>query len=493
MRRPILTCFTLATPVVLLLTNMEAQGVRRGVELPSDNPAYNRIVSVFHTYNGHLERFELLGRKEIDASRSAVAVRATSSGVPAPSWDVMKRQECFGIFIISNDSDDVLMVVDTFPTRAFRDYEVTLVEATERYLTIAAGRAIAGGSKRGHRTRYFYDLDARKSLRMVEYKGVRVYSMFEFEGSLLFLGSDRNQSVVARLAPRLDFRELDSWEVVDRIGGSEIPVVDSVAARGETLALKGGNVAFVLSPDGWVEANDRDLLSETPDSAETLSVKRFGPWIPVSDVQDRMTATRELRAPANSYRVSRKGVYDLVRDTLYEFPRHDYEHLQKYRPRFAGQPDLERIYTICDMIGPYQFLGRKIWFGTTFPDAEGATGLGGIGFFDVDEKCYHMHYPKDLADWSTSSIWVGEKYAWVGLVNRSEYNRFPGGLLRYNVRSGETRKYDIDAEIRKIYGFGDDVFVGTSDGVYVISGEETTYVGFDFDIEGRYHLFLRRL
>ena len=480
------TSFIVTVVLVLFLACVSLARTKRGVKLSADSPGYEGIVSLFHTYNEDLDRFELLGRKEIDAGHSAVAVRATCR-------DVQKRWEQFGIFIVANDTDDAVMVVDTFGTKALFDYEVTLEEATQKYITIAAGREIAGGSKLGGRTRYFYDIDAREVLRTIEYRGVRVYSIIEFDSSLLFLGSDRNQSVVARLAPRLDFRELDSWEVVDRIGGSEIPIIDSLAARDKTLALKGGGVIFVLSPDGSVEANERDLLSETPDSAETLSVKRFGPWIPVSDVQDRMTATREFRAPANSYRVSRKGVYDLVRDTLYEFPRHDYEHLQKYRPRFAGQPDLERIYTICDMIGPYQFLGRKIWFGTTFPDAEGATGLGAIGFFDVDEKCYHMHYPKDLADWSTSSIWVGEKYAWVGLVNRSEYNWFPGGLLRYNVGTGETRKYDIDAEIRKIYGFGDDVFVGTSDGVYVISGEETTYVGFDFDIEGRYHLFLRRL
>jgi len=104
-----------------------------------------------------------------------------------------------------------------------------------------------------------------------------------------------------------------------------------------------------------------------------------------------------------------------------------------------------------------------------------------------------MHYPKDVVDWSTSSIWVEGRYAWLGLVNRSEYNRFPGGLVRYDVGSGATKKYEIDVMIHEIYGFKDDVFVGTSDGVYIISGEEITYVGFDFDIEGRYHLFLRSL
>jgi len=95
-----------------------------------------------------------------------------------------------------------------------------------------------------------------------------------------------------------------------------------------------------------------------------------------------MATTSELRALADSYAVwsaagspiaGKTGVYDLVDDTLYEFPRHSYELLQRYRPWFARHPHPELIYTICDMIGPYQFLGRNIWFGATFPDAEGAT------------------------------------------------------------------------------------------------------------------------
>ena len=365
-------------------------------------------------------------------------------------------------------------------------------EATRDYVTIAAGREIAGGSKLGGRTRYFFDLEARKVLRAIEHGGVRVSSIFEFGDKLLFIGGDRNLSVIAGLESRLGFKELGSWEVVDQIGGQEIPAIDSLAAKGETLALKGDSVVFFLSRDDWIRTEDTDLLSEPHDSLETLPVERFGHWIPISSIQTSVASAVEPGAPADSFDVSRQGVYDIVRDTLYEFPRHDFEQLQRYRLWYADRRDLESRLTICDMIGPYQFVGQKVWFGTTFPDAEGATGVGAIGFFGLNERNYHMHYPKDLADWSTSAIWVHDKYVWTGLVDRSEYNRFPGGLLRYDVKSGEAKKYDIDAMVHRICGLGDDVFLGTSDGVYIISGEEITYLGFDFDIEGRYHLFLRR-
>jgi hypothetical protein len=461
--------------------------------LNPDSRAHKKIISVFRTCNERLETFWLLGEKGISPTYTVVVVGATSPAVPAPSWEELSRQEFYGVFILSRTPDELTMVVDTFPTRAFGDYEVTLVEATEAHVTIAAGRWIAGGSRLGVRTRYFCDLDARKVLRATEHRGVRVSSIFEFGGKVLCIGSDRNLSVIARFDTRLDFRDPGSWRVVDRIGGKEIPAIDSLATMGEALALKSDNAVLFLSPDDWIRAEDRDSLLGQLDFLVTLSVGGLGPWFPVDGMQDKMASDRELRGLADSFEVSRQGVYDLARDTMYEFPRHNFEQLQKYRPRFVGHPNLERIYTICDMIGPYQLVGKRIWFGTTFPDAEGGTGVGAIGFFDLDRKSYQMRYPKDLVDWSTSSIWVGERYAWIGLEDRSEYNRFPGGLLRYDLDSGETKKYDMDAMVHKIFGFGDDVFVGTSDGVYIIGGDETTYLGFDFDVEGRYHLFLRKL
>ncbi len=485
--------FVVACILTLFIACLCIAQTGRRAGLNPDSRAHKKIISVFRTYNERLETFELLGEEEISPTNSVMVVRATSSAVPAHSWETLSRQEVYGVFIISRDPDDLTMVVDTFATRAFGDYEVTLVEATQTHLTIAAGRWIAGGSRLGQRTRYFCDLDARKVLRAVEYRGVRVSSIFEFGGKVLFVGSDRNLSVIAGLESRLDFRDPGSWGVVDQIGGHEIPAIDSLAAMGEALALKGDDAVLFLSPDDWIGADDRDSLHGQLDFFETLSVGGLGPWVPVNGVQDKMTSDRELRALSDSFEVSRQGVHDLVRDTLYEFPRHNFEQLQRYRPRFTGHPNLERIYTICDMIGPYQLVGRKIWFGTTFPDAEGGTGVGAIGFFDLDGKSYQMQYPKDLVDWSTSSIWVGERYAWIGLEDRSEYNRFPRGLLRYDLDRWETKKYDIDAMVHKIFGFGDHVFVGTSDGVYIISGDETTYLGFDFDVEGRYHLFLMKL
>ena len=45
---------------------------------------------------------------------------------------------------------------------------------------------------------------------------------------------------------------------------------------------------------------------------------------------------------------------------------------------------------ISNSIGPFQKLGDTIWFCNSFDRGEGTNGVGGIGYFDLSEKKYHM-------------------------------------------------------------------------------------------------------
>ena len=77
------------------------------------------------------------------------------------------------------------------------------------------------------------------------------------------------------------------------------------------------------------------------------------------------------------------GIYD-IRDGAYQFqplPQSEHDAIPRYRPAFArrfGSP----WWTVREEIGPFQLSSNRLWFGLTFYDGEGLTGVGGIQTFD---------------------------------------------------------------------------------------------------------------
>jgi hypothetical protein len=46
---------------------------------------------------------------------------------------------------------------------------------------------------------------------------------------------------------------------------------------------------------------------------------------------------------------------------------------------------------IREQIGPYQAEGDRLWFGKTFYNGEGITGVGGFGYFDAASRSYRPY------------------------------------------------------------------------------------------------------
>src|ERR1035437_214942 len=84
------------------------------------------------------------------------------------------------------------------------------------------------------------------------------------------------------------------------------------------------------------------------------------------------------------------------------------------RPRRVKDGYVRAGTEIEDSIGPWQEDGQ-IWFGKTFYDGEGSTGVGGFGYFDMNERRLHMFAPPEIADRSVSAINVGPDAAWMAL------------------------------------------------------------------------------
>ncbi len=136
--------------------------------------------------------------------------------------------------------------------------------------------------------------------------------------------------------------------------------------------------------------------------------------------------------------------------------------------RFGGVPT-ERA--VNEEIGPTQIVGSRLWFGKTFYDGEGYSGVGGLGFFDPEERRYVLFSPPAIRNWSASSILVEDEAVWIGLYRRPEGAEYSGGLLRYDVELGEAEAFDVGDVIRQIERRGERRYLGTNGGLYVIDGD----------------------
>jgi hypothetical protein len=141
--------------------------------------------------------------------------------------------------------------------------------------------------------------------------------------------------------------------------------------------------------------------------------------------------------------------------------------------------------TIEEKIERYQVVGNKIWFGKSFYDGEGTTGVGAIGFFDLTTKKFTFLRIREVADWSVSSLLVEGNTIWAGLVGHPEGADYSGGLLRHDLTSGVTRKYPVDDVIFRISRWRDALYLTTSNGIYVLKGDRFTRYRVEPDINGK--------
>ena len=121
------------------------------------------------------------------------------------------------------------------------------------------------------------------------------------------------------------------------------------------------------------------------------------------------------------------GITEVTDTTVrwYPPPNPSYEQFAKLRPQRVAQ-GYGKDTRFVNEIGPWQQVGRRIWFGTTFYDGEGWSGVGGIGYLDLDRRAYTMMWTAGSTDASASAISVDHGSATVGLARNCECDDVEG-------------------------------------------------------------------
>ncbi len=142
-------------------------------------------------------------------------------------------------------------------------------------------------------------------------------------------------------------------------------------------------------------------------------------------------------------------------------------------------------YSIDEEIGPVQVEGELLWFGKTFYDGEGLSGVGGVGYFSPADRRFHIFTSPEIADWSVSTLLVQRDAVWLALHARGEYGDGPGGVLRFDKRTRTFTRIDRTATGWQFLALGDDTVLLLGSGLTVLRRDKAEHYMIDKTTDGR--------
>jgi len=147
---------------------------------------------------------------------------------------------------------------------------------------------------------------------------------------------------------------------------------------------------------------------------------------------------------------------------------------------------------IREEIGPWQRFEGRIWFGKTFYDGEGTSGVGGFGYFDLATRRYTIYAPPKIVDWSVSAVLVTGEAVWLGLCRRGEWGGGSGSLLRWDRATHDVRRYSLGSTVGRMVLHEGRVYLGTGEGVGVVGEEGVEEFFVDVTTSRGYEIAARR-
>jgi hypothetical protein len=168
-------------------------------------------------------------------------------------------------------------------------------------------------------------------------------------------------------------------------------------------------------------------------------------------------------------------------------PRSTYPEFARLRPgrvKNGYGPKSE----IHEEVGPWVREAGRIWFGKTFYDGEGTTGIGGFGYLDERTKEVKLYSPPEVVNYSVSAISVAADDVWIGVTTRGEGTWSGGHLLHFDRATEQTRTVPFNDYVSGIARLGDQVVTAGSLSLGVTTGGHVERFFVDTIGEGHYRV-----
>ncbi|MCZ6753426.1 MAG: hypothetical protein O7E51_16565 [Acidobacteria bacterium] len=440
--------------------------------IPNPNFRETAAIPFFHKLNSNIVSFQTFYKKVLDEQYTLLLIRG---GAPIPEWRSVSypmphfwwnRDDLLGLFLAETANPDRIWELAILKS----NNETSLVgvdRADSR--SIVLWRTVSDYGIPGEWLKFFFDTQTKRLLQEVKYSPVAVGKIVRLSrrsvpmarrGGRLrqyFVGNSGKKPLVA------------VWERTGPVlvrGAEEQEVLAHVADYVQQLQDTGPSAPYVQESAYLTDHRDASITFLPIDSAGKFFFS-FG----------ASQGSRVAERTEEGYK-------------LYPLPQSSLGEHRRARPERDEQQGRVMDWTIEERIGPYQIVGERFWFAKTFNDGEGYSGVGGVGYFDPEQKKYVIFSPPALAPWSSSAVAVAGDAVWVGLIRDPEGGDYSGGLLRYELATGSTQKYELKEIVLSILPFGPfgDVYVGTTNGIYVLhNGQFQRYV-MEPDLSGEFRV-----
>jgi hypothetical protein len=291
--------------------------------------------------------------------------------------------------------------------------------------------------------RFNYDIHTHRLTGRVSYQPFAMVRAFQNGAGAVFVGSDTQHLIAIAFDP---------------VGTPQFHIMKGAEAQPW--------LSRVPTSEGWVGFDRQRILYIEP---EAFDPPRFGPGGAFTLTQEKGKEVTERRGPAA---------------VSYPMAQSAYPVFAAARPGRVKDGYVQKGTEIDERIGPWKLDGTRLWFGKAFYDGEGTTGVGGFGYFDSEDRKYHLFAPAEIADYSVSGIAIDPEAVWMPLVRNGEYGGTSGGLLRFDRQTHMVQKLEMPDIGTGCVEAGGRLLVATSFGVAVIEGRTVKRYFVDRKMDG---------
>ena len=290
----------------------------------------------------------------------------------------------------------------------------------------------------GLNQKFVYDIRAKALVSHFAYRPFAMMRVLNVSGRTVFVGSDLERLVAVEFEAggSPEFRILGNADAAQWLGR-------------------------VKTAQEWIGPGQNQILYVAPDDPAPI---RFG--------------------PSGAFTFARGSIVDSY-GKEYNLHQSTYDDFAGARGRRVTNGYARRNTIIEEKIGPVQSERDKLWFGKTFYDGEGNSGVGGFGYFDTSDRRYHLFVPPEVADYSVSAIRVEPDAVWMGIFQSGEYGGSPAWVLRYDRKTQVLHKYGLPDAVYGLTVSGNRTLVSTSSGIAVIDCDEIRRYFVDRTTDGR--------
>ena len=398
-----------------------------------------------------------------------------------------------GFFAVDSNTEEHVLTLATFTTEIGTDFH--LLSATSEAIIVQKSGPYG---YKDDKIKYFFDLQTKTVSSPRPYPNVTIGHALVVENDVFLAGHTKNRGdVLLRLTPSENHHNAPAYELTQKLGGKPIGPIRELRLQNTTVIGISQSHSYHFKQGAWSYQLPLTKILKGVDGATNIRVLDQ----PSPTDQSRLQFPHTPEGPTtvlvwdqllNKHLQPSPG-YGMTRflngkSTFVPMPQPTYQDFKRIRSDRVADGYTKDIAQVGNALGAWHVEGNQIWFGTTFYDGEGETGIGGFGRYDVVTNQIYMTYLPDVASWSMSTIFMSDGILSMGLVSHPEGVKYSGGLVQYDINTKHTQHFDVPGIIHVIREVNNTLVLGTTNGISLINGKTIQTGTFDVDQEGQYEL-----